>query len=133
MGESRRAYLDEIKNHILYVYENRCNKKWFPTWFDFAQAIYYPLEDIIDACNELVTEEKIVGEIAYIPKITNKKKKKVRRVSASSNKTKRGTHFHLYIPKQLLVDKDIDAIIVRLKAFGLTLTGGKESEVGDGS
>ena len=70
MGESRRAYLDEIKKHILYVYENRCNKKWFPTWFDFAQAIYYPIEDIIDAYNELITEKKIVGKIAYIPKIT---------------------------------------------------------------
>jgi len=70
MDGCRRAYLDEIKNHILYVYENRSDKKWFPTWFDFAQAINYPLEDIIDACNELITEKKIVGEVAYIPKIT---------------------------------------------------------------
>lgn len=59
-------------------------------------------------------------------------KKKPRRVVVSKYETKRGTHYKVYVPKQMNKYKNDsefdDYIQMKLKHVAMLLTGGYESE-----
>lgn len=56
---------DEVKEALLFLYNHK-RKGYNPSWLDYASALNYPIEDVIDAYNELIDEGVFGGEKAYL-------------------------------------------------------------------
>ncbi len=61
---------EEVKEALLFLYNHRkIGEK--PSWLDYANALNYPIEDIISVYNELVDERIFSGEKACLQKSNN--------------------------------------------------------------
>lgn len=67
MGNEFKTREDEVKEALLFLYKHK-RQGQKPSWLDYANALNYPIEDVIDVYNELIDEGIFSGEKAYLPK-----------------------------------------------------------------